>query len=71
MLTKIQLKQDPPVLAKIKCNLDLVAFLWQFVSKSAIGSLHLVHARGTMLNGYLCIRYLGLLHLETVSTVVK
>ena len=41
-----------------------VAFLGQFVSNRDIGSLHLVHASGTMLNNCLCISYLGgLLHL--------
>ena len=41
-----------------------VAFLGQFVSNRDIGSLHLVHASGTMLNSCLCVSYLGgLLHL--------
>ena len=50
-------------MAKIKCKFG-VAFLGQFVSNRDIGSLHLVHASGTMLNSCLCVSYLGgLLHL--------
>ena len=48
---------------KSNANLDLVAFLGQFVSNRDIGSLHLVHASGIILNSCLCISYLGLLHL--------
>ena len=49
---------------KSNANLDLVAFLGNFVSNRDIGRLHLVHVSGTMLNNYLCISYLGgLLHL--------
>ena len=55
---------------KIKCKLNLVAFLCQFVSNRDIGSLHLLHASGTKLNSCQCISYLGLLHLATISTVV-
>ena len=47
------------------------SILWQFVSNRNIGSLHLLHTSGTMLNSCLCISYLGLLHLRLVSIVVK
>ena len=47
-----------------KSNANLGSILGQFVSNRDIGSLHLVHASGTMLNNYLCISHLGgLLHL--------
>ena len=47
-----------------KSNANLGSILGQFVSNRDIGSLHLVHASGTMLNNCLCISYLGgLLHL--------
>ena len=47
-----------------KSNANLGSILGKFVSNRDIGSLHLVHASGTMLNSCLCISYLGgLLHL--------
>ena len=52
---------------KSNANLNLVAFMWQFVSNREIGSLHLLHASGTMLNNCLCISNLGLLHLGYLS----
>ena len=58
-------------LAKIKCKFEFVSILWQYVSNRDIGSLHSVHASGTMLNSCLCVSYLGLFAFETVSTVVK
>ena len=42
-----------------KSNANLGSILGQFVSNRDIGSLHLVHASGTMLNSCLCISYLG------------
>ena len=59
------------VLAKIKCIFEFGRILWQYVSNRDIGSLHLLHAIGTMLNSCLCVSYLGLFLFETVSTVVK
>ena len=51
-------------MAKIKCKFGFGSILGQFVSNRDIGSLHLVHASGTMLNSCQCIGYLGgLLHL--------
>ena len=51
-------------MAKIKCKFGFGSNFGQFVSNRDIGSLHLVHASGTMLNNCLCISYLGdLLHL--------
>ena len=47
---------------KSNANLNLVAFLWKFVSNRDIDSLHSLHASGTMLNSCLFISYLGLLH---------
>ena len=47
-----------------KSNANFGSILGQFVSNRDIGSLHLVHASGTMLNSCLCISYLGgLVHL--------
>ena len=40
-----------------------LCILWQFVSNRDKGSLHSLHASGTILNSCLCISYLGLLHL--------
>ena len=51
-------------MAKIKCKFEFGSIHGQFVSNRDIGSLHLVHASGTMLNSCQCIGYLGgLLHL--------
>ena len=67
----MKIKQNEKSTFFYKCSLDLVSFLRKFVSDRDIGSLHLVHASGTVLNSCLCISYLGLLHFETISTVVK
>ena len=48
-----QLKYWP----KSNANLNLVPFLWQYVSNMDIGSLHSLHASGTMLNSCLCASY--------------
>ena len=46
-------------MAKIKCKFGFGSIFGQFVSNRDIGSLHLVHASGTMLNNCLCISYFG------------
>ena len=52
-------------------NLNLVAFLSQHVSNRDIGSLHSLHASGTVVNSCMCAGYLGLFAFETIITIVK
>ena len=59
------------ILAKIKCKFEFGSILWQYVSNRDIGSLHSLHARGTILISCLFVSYLGLFAYETLSTVVK